>query len=786
MRTRYMISAALLLLASASVAGAQQKAAAPAKAPAWDQTWELGFRSTTTTGDEARYQRYQDLKSGLASKIGIGKETDASAFDFSAGNVGNDDQFYSINYNQFGKLKISLDYTGQPLNYAYNTKTAYRYAGNNVWTLDPTLRAKVQAKTAGVIGIVSTAAQYAGDSASIYRSIAVNFPMSAQRNQLALALKYRLNDVTNVDFSFKNIKKSGNQPWGAAFAFNNAEELPMALDNSTNELTAGIEYNKPAWGMVRAEYQGSFFKNQFSTLTWDSPLFATDYSNGKTPPNGPWDASGYSNGNGPAKGAMSMPPSSQMNMFRVLGLYKMPGHTVLNGQIAYVSMTQDEALMPFTTNANIANAATYLYFPGLAALPRASAQAEVKGLNALINFSTRPTDYFAFDMKYRFNDHENSTPFYDYSYSVRFDAVPEYLPGEGTEHFNIRQNTMEAGATFMLPHKFTQAKIGYIMDDFKREGRAFGDMTDYTFRFSLDAYQNKYGTLRGIFEKTSRVGSGFSQEYVEETGSQGGIRFYDEADMDRTKSQVILSLNPTNKFDVNLTFAAMDDKYSGEGHEFGLLSNKTTSTSVTANFYPNDKVTLGVNYGMDKVTTNQMSRNANPITAGALYQSFTDPARNWSLDNAEDVKTAGAFVELTKLFPNTDVKFSYNYSNSDNAFNFGGPRLTALVNNSILTTGDTKPCTTSLAGVVLVPCFIAEPNVTNTWTQMKVDVKHMFRANIGVGVGYWYEKLDIKDFATTNLADGSPRIDPLGALTTGYGNRPYTGGTLIAKLIYMF
>ena len=69
---------------------------------------------------------------------------------------------------------------------------------------------------------------------------------------------------------------------------------------------------------------------------------------------------------------------------------------------------------------------------------------------------------------------------------------------------------------------------------------------------------------------------------------------------------------------------------------------------------------------------------------------------------------------------------------------------------------------------------------------MKVDVKHMFRPKMGVGLGYWYEKVDITDFATTNLADGTPRIDPLGAITTGCGNRPYKGQTGMVRLIFMF
>jgi len=604
-----------------------------------------------------------------------------------------------------------------------------------------------------------------------------------------------------VDFKYNMVKKSGNQPWGASFAFNNANELPLALDNVTNEFTAGLELNKPARGMIRAEYQGSFFKNNFDRLIWDNPMRATDYVKPGTityslvPPtvaggawtvNGGWDNSGYSNGNGPARGLMALPPSSELNTFRVFGLYKMPNHTVLNGQVAFVSMTQDQDLLPYTLNTTIANAQTYAIAPGLANLPRNSAQADVRGLNAMINFSTRPVDFFAFDMKYRFNDHQNHTPLYDYSYNVRFDAVPEYVPGEETEHFNIRQNTMEAGATFMLPHRFTALKVGYIMDDFKREGRAFGDMTDYTFRISLDAYQNQYFTLRGIMELTSRVGSGFDEAAIEDGGAQGGLRFYDDADMDRVKTTVILGLNPSSKFDLNLTYAMYNDKYQGEGHEFGLLKNDNSSFSVTGNFYPTDKVTLGAMYGMDKMSTNQKSRNANPFSGvvGA-YESWTDPYRDWYLNNGEDVKTMGVWVDLTKALPNTDLKFAYNYSNSDASFDLYGPRIEAFKAPDDLTkrgTGDTsRPCSTGIAS-----CFIPVPNVTNTWSQFKVEAKHMFKSNMGVGLGYQYEKLDITDFATTNLADGSPRIDPLGAVTTGYGNRPYTGSTIIAKLIYKF
>jgi len=797
MRNRYLNPAALLLLASASMAGAQQTPAAPTtRLLGLEQRWELGFRSTTTTGDEFRYQRYQDLANGLASKIWFGKETHASAFDFNAANVGYNDQAYSVKYNKFGKMKFTVDYTGQPLNYANNTLTPYTYAGNNVWTLDAAARTSVQAGTPGVVGIGSTAAT---NVATIFRPLATNFPMSAQRDKLNVGLSYRVNDYANVDFKYGMTKKSGNQPWGASFAFNDATNIPMALDNTVNEFTAGVEAAKPAWGMVRAEYQGSFFKNQFESLTWDNPLRATDYFlakpysivapatvGGAWVLNGPWDNSGYSNGRGPAFGRLSLPPSSQMNALRLSGLYKMPNHTTLNGQFSFANMTQDEALLPLTANTTIANAATYAAIPGLANPSRASAQAEVRSINGMLNFATRPTEFFAFDMKYRFNDHDNQTPFYDYSYNVRFDAVPEYVPGDGTEQFDIRQNTMETGATIMVPHRFTALKVGYIMDDFKRSGRAYSDMTDYTLRMSLDAYQNKYGSVRAILENTTRIGSGFDLMSIEDGGAQGGLRFYDDADMDRAKSTLIVSLTPHDKFDVNVTVAMLDDEYKGEGHEFGLLSNKTSSYNLSANVYATDRITFGANYGMDKVTTNQKSRNANPPSGvvGA-YESWDDPKRDWFLDNEDKVKTAGVWVDLIKALPKTDIRIGYNYSNSDQVIDLNGPRTLALLAPDDLTkrgTGDvTRPCAVGVAS-----CFIPMPNVTNSWSQLKVDLRHMFRSSMGVGLGYQYEKLDIVDFATTDVTPGVPRMDPLGAITTGYGNRPYTGSTMVARLIYMW
>ena len=65
---------------------------------------------------------------------------------------------------------------------------------------------------------------------------------------------------------------------------------------------------------------------------------------------------------------------------------------------------------------------------------------------------------------------------------------------------------------------------------------------------------------------------------------------------------------------------------------------------------------------------------------------------------------------------------------------------------------------------------------------------------MGIGFAYWYEKLDVRDFATIDAngsvgfttPTGTPRVDYLGGLITGYGARDYRGSTASIRLLYLF
>jgi hypothetical protein len=77
---------------------------------------------------------------------------------------------------------------------------------------------------------------------------------------------------------------------------------------------------------------------------------------------------------------------------------------------------------------------------------------------------------------------------------------------------------------------------------------------------------------------------------------------------------------------------------------------------------------------------------------------------------------------------------------------------------------------------------------------LNADVQYFFNSRTGLGVGYYFEKLDVTDFNTLDTAGpvgfapetGDPRLDWLGGLTLGYGNRPYTGNTAYVRVLYRF
>jgi hypothetical protein len=539
--------------------------------------------------------------------------------------------------------------------------------------------------------------------------------------------------------------------------------------------------------MFRVDYWGSFFDNAVQTLTWDNPIRATDFNNGLVPPNGPYDPSGYSNGNGPAFGQMALWPGNMLNSIGTTGMMKLARQTTVNGNVTLTYMRQNESLLPWSLNTSINNDLVLDAFHALEQLPRASAEASVNALNAQVTMNSRATSYLTLTARYRFNDHNNNTPHFDGREYVRMDAVPEELADdpltphvEGlSEYFQITRKNFDASGTFRL-REYGSLKIGYANEQYDREGRGFSDVSENTFRLAYDAGLFDRANVRVTFDSGARRGDGYIISGVDyesgPAGTQPGLRYFDEADRDRTRAAVIFSVNPVPMASAYVQYSTTRDEFKADesipaGREFfGLQQQDINGFVVGADVSPNEMLSFGISYGHDTFSALQTSRNANPPPD----PTWTDPNRNWSLDNDEDVNTFLLYADVLGLAQSkADLRFSYERNDSDNAFTFGGPRIPALES----------------AGQ-----FIPLPNVVNEWNRFTIDAKYYLSPKLGIGVGYWYEDLSVSDWNTIDTngpvgfsdATGTPRIDWLGGLVTGYGNRPYTGNTFFVRALVRF
>lgn len=748
MHTRTIALIPALLIAFAGHAAAQQ----PTPTPTLFGTVDVAFRASTVDGDSARFQRYRDMRDqGAGFKFNIDRDGSDWALKAFARNVGyRDQQFHALAATS--KITLSFDWKQTPLFYGNTTATAYAHGSPGVFTLDPAARLAVQNGTA--IGIPRTPVQ--AQSASIYRGLATTFDLKSRRDAAAFTLAYAATRDLSLKLEVNSYARSGAQPWGAGFGFSALPELPVPLDSRTTDLMAGAEWANQK-GMLRVAYEGSYFDNRIETLTWDNPLRATDYNQSPGTVTG-YDPSGYVTGNGAAQGRMALAPSNHTNGMNALGLIKLPSRSSLTAAFGVVGMRQNAALIPWTSNPVIADPKIYTLFPGLATLDRTTADADVRLINANVNFNTKPNRRFGLTAKYRFFNRDDRTPMFDGTDYVRFDATP--VTGGGTTlPLNVTRNTVNVDAT-ITPMPYTAFRVG-VGRDLLDHTRAYSRLADTTYRASVHVTGHQYVGLRALYEHTIRDASGFDADVLTAGGAQPASRWYDDANRTRDRATLLVDVTPAAFIGFNATAFVGNDDYNDTNQQFGLLNNDNTGYTVGVSVAPARGVSFGATYGRERYTSLQKSRNA----SAAPDATWSDPGRNWNLDSDETVNTVNVNVDLIRALPKTEVRLRYDWTDSDQGFLYGGPRIDALA---------------------AVGQFVPLPAVTNSWQRGTLDVRYLMTPRVGLGAGYWFDKYEVNDYQTLDLSNGTPRTDYVGSLMLGYGYRPFSANTGFLSVFYVF
>jgi MtrB/PioB family decaheme-associated outer membrane protein len=733
MRIRtYVLLSALVLAPAAARA---QEAATPPDAPQTGQV-DVGAQVTSVSGDEARYERYRDLRSGpLLDGFNYLREKNDWTFAATASHVGYRDQKYTVGAHRAGRVKMSFTWDQIPLFYVAEDSDQYGLIGATPYRVE----------SPGVYRIddgVQTAVQ--GKQLSLYNAVvgqALPFEIRQQRNIADFRLVYTLSKDVDLIFHLVNTTKTGEQPWAASFGFSHAVELPGPVDTRSTDVTGQVQWGNDK-GSLTAGYDGSFFHNNVPTLIWDNPLRISDQTY----------ASAYSPGDGTSQGRESLWPDSSTNGVSATAAYNLPMHSRVFGNVNFSKWTQDNALLPHTINAAIP----------VIPLDRTTSDVSADVTAAYLGFHTRPTDKVWFSARYKVYDYQNNTPELPVTDYVRIDQVVEAWALGHTENFSYTRQYLDADFSYNLT-TFTAVRAGYGLEHDKRTFRQFESTSDNTFRVSLDTTGVSWLMLRAQYDHSKRSGNGLDEEVFDSDNEGAAMaRQYDISDRNRNRYSVITSFTPTDLVSFSVSGGYVKDDRPDK--PFGLETTDGKFVSVGVDLSPMPKVDVFAEYGYEKYTSLQKSRQANPGS-----QEF-DLTRDWTTAGSDRANTVLAGVTLKKIADKTDVDWSLEYSNAADSYLYG-----LRADQTIFTTTP----------------LVQLPGFTTDRTSSMLNVMYYLSKRLGVGAGWLYETFNDSDFAwsaDTLNALSLPRngVGAQQAILTRYMYRPYTGNTGYFRLRYLF
>jgi MtrB/PioB family decaheme-associated outer membrane protein len=696
---------------------AQPTAAAPAAADETsrslfaltDREFIVGGRFTNIDGDPARFQRYHDVRDGLlfsGFRYAFAQPDGDYTFHARANNVGWRDQEYFANYDRAGKLKLTGSWQQIPQFYSVDTKTPYSGSGGTL-----------------VLDDAAQRAAQGGAGLNPYPPVAPQFDLRERRDIGRVDVVATPTPDLDVTASFATQKHSGELPWGASFGFSNDVEVPLPYDSRANDFTIGTEWTNTK-NMLRVAYSGSWFDNLAPTLVWDSPLRLDD-------------ASGA-----PGRGRMSLWPSNSAQTVSFGGYTRLAHKTQVTGAFSYGLWRNDEPLQPFTINSALPTFA----------LPRSNADAEAHVYSTTLNLTSHPTTDWRFGARFRNYTYANHTPAASITNYVAYDSNTSTTPTGGPDLFAHDRTTFDADATWskMTPLALT---VGYTHNGNGYDARTFQSTGEDVFRVSADAIGTSWLTFRAQYEVGSRSGSGLDEKQLTDIGEHPEMRNFDLADRTRNRFSAQADFVPSDLWMFSVSGGILHDDYPNTF--FGLQKSNGGTFSLAADYHQPNGLGAGGTYNYERYTGLQQSHEGDSSAA-----QFNDPLRNWTADSTETVHYFSIYATPPRIGPNTEVRFSYDYSHAEGNYFYTIPAGSPIAAPNQL------------------------PNVFNKLQQLHVDVRHRISNRVVGTLSYLYEPFRVYDFAfDPSVVNGI--VQP-SSLVMGYVYRPYTAHSFVFGLRYFW
>lgn len=620
----------------------------------------VGVYDVDVDTDSSKFNEYRDWSSGFqVPKIKVsGEDAESGRYlDFAATWVGRRDARYGLEYGVEGKWGMLVDYNKIPHRFGNNGRILHTETAPGVWslsdsiqqtlqtTIDARIAAKLPVNYAYLDGLLAPYFDAAGS---------VDLELQRDRTHVAFDLGKMGRWAWLLDYKYEN--RTGNRAYGSSFGFGNVVELPEPIDYNTSDAQLTGSF-KGANGGVTFGYRYSKFENEVGEMYWDNPFRITD----STHPSA-YQAPNSTTNAGAVTGVADLAPDNEASWMFANGRFR-AGDWDFNGAVTYGSMSQDDALLPYTLNSAIDGigfdgAAFDATLPGN--LPQANVDMEVDVLNVVANAKARFGEAFDLGFRFRYYDYDNGSGRIEIPGYVRYHGVWEAIGRVNVaSSYSIETYGADFGWSF---GKASRLGFAYTFEGWDRDLREIETSDEDIFKVTFDTRMGIVD-LRAAYEFGDRSIGDYHTEAQEESflhpegiNNLPGLRKYDEAAREYDLFYLQATLTLGERSDLTLGYNAREDDY--DESEFGLTSDKIDSFNAEWS-YSCDKA------GNFYLFWNRTERENFLAARQSGATPSTNPADNWDADFDENNDTYGLgwVREFGKW--NVDLHGTYNKSDGD-------------------------------------------------------------------------------------------------------------------------
>ena len=733
-----------------------------------------GFVESVPATNVAKYREYSDRAQQIIapelSLMGWDNNHDRLFGDFHAYNLGQTNQMYNLHAGVYGLLDIQAQWLEIP-HYLSDDVGAIPFNQNGGSFTLPSHPAPPTPGEAPGQNVGTWVNQTASPvSLSLLEGVANLHVRYTPNPDWSYAAYFNFQNPTADYHAFGTM-------FGPSPGSYNISQVFQPIQYDIYNYGVGVDYAKD-WWTVGFKYDGSFFKNQDSVLSWSNP----DVWSELTPSGACVNSATYSpaGGTGPCSGRMQLYPDNQSHTFTLDAGAHLPLNTQAMASVSYGWWLQNQNFIPFTDNSALPHQS----------LPQPSLGGDVTPFFANATLVSNPIEALELRGTYSYYSYDNHDPAIAFKDVTSLNDVASTFTATAFP-FSFSEQNAALTASYKITPTLAARLVGRLDIDhntglmvLQQDQTSYGPVLDWT-PWDWLQFQSSY-------QHGFRDSPGYNNNRATLVAQNAGnmelqdMRRFDEATVEVNQFNLYGSVRPFHDSeDARLNsislYASMGyDDYNYPASDIGLQHWSDYTPSAGVSYQPSDDLNIFADYSWQATDWNLRSMQRQSGGAGPLQPACPAspgaqnpqncPAQVWTGYGRDQ----GSSVELgieAALPP----------------LNLAGRSI--LRNKSKLSVNYTYSVSTSLShanGDAALGPATSYPNVGTQFQELILQYEYPFAKKMKLDVGYYFNHFGENDFANDNLTPWVGGASPYSTFLGSSEWTPYSANAAYIALHYSF